>query len=181
MVTPELKAMETSSSSTLVTWEQFAAENQFTFNIMSFQVPVYMFVSPSVFSKCVATITVPVYMYVLIMSLHLAITSFLTSYKAIQYIWLLVLIHKLATFVCIDYHIPWKKYSVKITWVAGYSSFTVHWVVSTMQRIHKHVTINHAPHRLSLQSREHLSVVAICFLIKPGGIVRGMVDMYGTR
>lgn len=117
MVTPELKAMETSSSSTLVTWEQFAAENQFTFNIMSFQVPVYMFVSPSVFSKCVATITVPVYMYVLIMSLHLAITSFLTSYKAI----------------------------------------------------------------LSLQSREHLSVVAICFLIKPGGIVRGMVDMYGTR
>ena len=41
-------------------------------------------------------------------------------------------------------------------------------------------SFSYPPHnyQASLRSKEHLSVVASCFLLTPGGLVRGMIDSY---
>ena len=54
---------------------------------------------------------------------------------------------------------------------------------AVISNMHKRITIHHPPHHFIKHAKSyhtHLSVVVLCFLIKPDGIVRGMMDSYGT-
>ena len=58
-----------------------------------------------------------------------------------------------------------NNYSGKITWVSGFTEL-----------VHPHHPSSCSQfHQISLRSKEHLSVVALCFF---GGMVRSMMDSY---